>query len=408
MKPATASGETLHWDIFCNVIDNYGDIGVTWRLARQLVQEQHQQVQLWVDDLAALAMMCPDANADLDDQWLAGVRVRRWGKDGCKDGCKNGRKDWRQQPVADVVVEAFGCTIPEAYIEAMISHTNAGSSTPTLWLNLEYLSAESWVEECHGLPSRLGNQLQKYFFFPGFTPKTGGLLREADLITGRDRFQSSKDEQTAYLASRGVQPKPDARLISLFSYESPQLGSWLDELSHSEQPICLLVPQGRIVADVQRWLAVEHLGTGDHHTRGNLELYILPFTTQDDYDRLLWCCDFNIVRGEDSFVRAQWAGRPFLWHIYPQDEEVHLIKLRSFLELYTAGLSGPARHALERLWLDWNNHEALVSSWKELNVNWPEVHKNAQKWCILQGQQKNISQAIVTFAQERLLCGPRI
>ncbi|WP_187492385.1 elongation factor P maturation arginine rhamnosyltransferase EarP, partial [Pantoea agglomerans] len=22
------------WDIFCTVVDNYGDIGVTWRLAR--------------------------------------------------------------------------------------------------------------------------------------------------------------------------------------------------------------------------------------------------------------------------------------------------------------------------------------------------------------------------------------
>ena len=25
------------WDIFCSVVDNFGDIGVTWRLARQLV-----------------------------------------------------------------------------------------------------------------------------------------------------------------------------------------------------------------------------------------------------------------------------------------------------------------------------------------------------------------------------------
>jgi hypothetical protein len=23
----------LHWDIFCRVIDNFGDIGVCWRLA---------------------------------------------------------------------------------------------------------------------------------------------------------------------------------------------------------------------------------------------------------------------------------------------------------------------------------------------------------------------------------------
>jgi uncharacterized repeat protein (TIGR03837 family) len=387
MQPVATSSHPLRWDIFCSVIDNYGDIGVTWRLARQLVQEHQQIVQLWVDDLTALAMMCPTTDTDLCDQTIEGVRIRHW------------QPNWQPVPPAEVTVEAFGCNIPDAYLNAMVS-----SPTPSLWLNLEYLSAEGWVEECHGLPSKLTNNLQKYFFFPGFSPKTGGLLREADVISRRDQLQGNADAQRAYLASRGVFPQLGAMTISLFSYESPQLASWLDELSRSHHPICLLVPQGRVLADLQRWLGVDPLRAGDHHSRGALDIDVLAFSTQDDYDRLLWCCDFNIVRGEDSFIRAQWSGQPFLWHIYPQDEAVHLVKLQSFLDLYTQDLSETAKNALQRLWLNWNNHEVLTSSWQELIVNWPELQRNAQQWCNLQIKKKNLAQTIVAFTQERLLC----
>lgn len=389
MKFAAARSCPLRWDIFCNVIDNYGDIGVTWRLARQLVQEHQQQVQLWVDDLSAVAMVCPGASVGISDQTIAGVRVRHW------------TQDWQPAPIADVLVEAFGCTIPQAYLNAM-----ASSPTPALWLNLEYLSAESWVDECHGLPSKLGNQLQKYFFFPGFTPKTGGLLREADLIARRDQFQRDADEKRSYLTGRGVCPKPDAMLISLFSYENPQLASWLEALSSSQRPICLLVPQGRILADLQRWLNVDRLNAGDHHCRGTLDVHVLAFSTQDDYDRLLWCCDFNVVRGEDSFIRAQWSGQPFLWHIYPQDEDVHLEKLQSFLDLYLQGVSNPAQSALQGLWRNWNTHENLAHHWRELVKNWPEAQENAQKWCNLQIKRENLAQTIVAFTQDRLSCRP--
>ncbi|MBY0444112.1 MAG: elongation factor P maturation arginine rhamnosyltransferase EarP, partial [Burkholderiales bacterium] len=40
---------TVRWDIFCRVIDNYGDIGVCWRLARQLSFEHGFAVRLMVD-----------------------------------------------------------------------------------------------------------------------------------------------------------------------------------------------------------------------------------------------------------------------------------------------------------------------------------------------------------------------
>src|SRR5690606_4716652 len=123
----------------------------------------------------------------------------------------------------------------------------------------------------------------------------------------------------------------------------PGLAGWLDVLAKDGRATHLLVPEGRILGDAQRWLGVTSLSAGDIQVRGALTVQVIAFMRQEQYDHLLWCCEFNAVRGEDSFVRAQWAGRPLLWHIYRQDEDIHLDKLDAFLELYTAALSPAAK-----------------------------------------------------------------
>ncbi|MDH5612025.1 MAG: elongation factor P maturation arginine rhamnosyltransferase EarP [Gammaproteobacteria bacterium] len=379
------------WDIFCSVIDNFGDIGVTWRLARQLVAEHDQAVRLWVDDLDALCRLCPEANAEDAVQRLRGVEVHRW------------PQDWPPVPVADVVIEAFACQLPAVYIDAMTQR-----ATPPLWLNLEYLSAEDWVAGCHGLPSPQLNGLQKFFFFPGFTPQTGGLLRETGLIEQRQRFQQDPANRQQFLQRLGINIEPEACLISLFAYENPALASWLEAMAAAGRPTHLLVPEGRIIADLQRWLGVDHLTTGDLHSRGTLTVQIIPFLSQDDYDRLLWSCDFNAVRGEDSFVRAQWAGRPLLWHIYPQQENAHLHKLEAFLKLYSAGLSAVASAALLAQWRAWNSAQDMQESWQAILEVLPELTEQAENWCQQLAGQINISAALVNFHLNWLKCPPKV
>ncbi|MCS3513167.1 elongation factor P maturation arginine rhamnosyltransferase EarP [Pseudomonas grimontii] len=368
------------WDIFCSVVDNYGDIGVTWRLARQLVAEQRCEVRLWVDDLRAFERMCPDIDVRLDQQWQEGVDVRHW------------PSTWSSAPAADVVIAAFACQLPPDYMEAMA----ARERTP-LWMNLDYLSAEDWVVGCHRLPSVKFKGVQKYFFFPGFRPGTGGLLREAGLLEQRQAFQQDADAQRQFLQALGVFPAAGARLISLFAYENAGLASWLDVLSTDGRITHLLVPEGRILGDVQHWLGVEGLSVGDVHQHGALTVQALPFVRQEQYDRLLWCCDFNAVRGEDSFVRAQWAGRPLLWHIYRQDEDIHLDKLDAFLDLYTAALSPAAKVALVELWQTWNTDGDMAQPWKMLLEHWPELSQHAQTWCLEQGLQADLATALVQF-----------
>ena len=369
----------MKWDIFCAVVDNYGDIGVTWRLARQLVAEHGLAVRLWVDDLTAFAHLCPTLDLQLAVQQQAGVEVRHW------------PRAWQPVEVPDVVIEAFACNLPDQYVGAM-----ASCERRPLWLNLEYLSAEDWVAGCHGLPSPQPGGLQKFFFFPGFVEGTGGLLRDADLLAERDRLQVDHEAQAAFLSRLGVVRQEQAQLISLFAYENAGLGEWLDVLSTAEQPTQLLVPQGRILADVQAWLGALP-APGDRCQRGNLHLQVLPFMAQADYDRLLWCCDFNAVRGEDSFIRAQWAARPLLWHIYRQEEGAHWDKLKAFLALYRQGLSTSADAALVKLWTAWNAGEGMAEAWSEVQRNWQELQKHARRWCAQQAARPDLASALVQF-----------
>ncbi|EQB8040824.1 hypothetical protein BWQ95_14065 [Aeromonas hydrophila] len=363
------------WDIFCCVVDNFGDIGVTWRLARQLKQEgalpihgNEVQVRLWVDDLASFARICPGLDPAQDSQWVDGIHIQHWHDTLPADTLP-----------ARVVIEAFACQLPAPFIERMAEQM-ASQPRPPCWINLEYLSAESWVEDCHALasPQRVGNQsLNKYFFFPGFTARTGGLLCERGLISDRERWQQDEAGLAAYWASLGLPPKQEHELrVSLFTYESAALTSLVESWCQSATPVTLLLPLGRSLNDVLTGAglaaAIPTAKAGALLQAGNLTIKLLPMTNQAGYDRLLWSCDLNLVRGEDSFVRAQWAARPFLWHIYPQEEQAHMVKLDGFLDHYLAELP-PATgqwlrgfsHALNQgencrdWWAQWPEHAAI-------------------------------------------------
>ncbi|HDX8352976.1 TPA: elongation factor P maturation arginine rhamnosyltransferase EarP [Aeromonas dhakensis] len=372
------------WDIFCCVVDNFGDIGVTWRLARQLkqegalpAQESEVQVRLWVDDLASFARICPGLDPALESQWVDGIHIQHWHDTLPADTIP-----------ARVVIEAFACELPAPFVAQM-----ASQPSPPCWLNLEYLSAESWVEDCHGLasPQRLESQslgslsLNKYFFFPGFTARTGGLLCERGLIVERERWQQDEAGLNAYWASLGLPPKQEHELrVSLFTYESAALTSLVESWCQSATPVTLLLPLGRSLNDVLTGAglaeAIPTAQAGDLLRSGNLAIKLLPMTDQAGYDRLLWSCDLNLVRGEDSFVRAQWAARPFLWHIYPQEEQAHMVKLDGFLDHYLAELPTATdqwlrgfSHALNQgenireWWAQWPDHAAI---WQQHGRHW--------------------------------------
>jgi uncharacterized repeat protein (TIGR03837 family) len=352
-------------DIFCNVVDNYGDIGVCWRLARQLANEYGLQVRLWVDDLASFAKLCPEADAAQERQRCRGVEVRRWSH------------EFPSVEPAALVIGAFACALPEGYVAAM-----ASQAREPVWINLEYLSAEGWVETHHRLPSPHPKlPLTKYFFFPGFTDRTGGLLLESDLLGRRDAFLSDMTAQRTYWQGLGVPERQPGELrVSLFGYENPAIESLLQVWEQGRQPVTCLLPEGRSVPQVAAFFRQTGGKSGDIWHRGQLRVHVLPFVEQERYDELLWACDVNFVRGEDSCVRAQWAAKPFIWQIYPQHDGVHLEKLQAFMNLYCSGLSEGASRAVRTLWMDWNRGEPAGQAWLDFLSCREELQTRARVW----------------------------
>lgn len=306
------AGQRL-WDIFCRVIDNHGDAGVCWRLSADLASRGHA-VRLWIDDPAPLGFMAP--------QGAAGVEVIRW--DAAAPDHDPG----------DIVIEAFGCDPPARFVDRM-----AARQAAPVWINLEYLSAEGWVERSHGLPSPQRNGLVKWFYFPGFNERTGGLLREPGLLAAREAF-----DRAAWLDSQGLRPQPGERVAVLFCYDNPGLADFI--AAWGRQPTLLLAAPGFAQRQVE---ALQLPPT--------VRARVLPWLDQSGFDRLLWSADLNVVRGEDSILRAVWAGAPFVWHIYPQDDGAHGPKLQAFLDLLNRDASPAEGHALTQLWRRFNGLE---------------------------------------------------
>ena len=313
------------WDIFCKVIDNFGDIGVCWRLAADLAA-RGQRVRLWVDDASALAWMAPAG--------CMGVQVLTW-TDLLDTSCLD-------STVCDVLIEAFGCEIAPEFIAscARIYSANATNYPKPLWINLEYLSAEPYVARSHGLTSLVNGGpaagWRKVFYYPGFTPGTGGLLREPDLLSRQAAF-----DRTAWLNQQRIDWQGET-LVSMFCYEPPALAQLIAELAQNGlhgRAVRLLVAAGRATEAVKALEASKNLRNNNeialkpHKNAGKqLAISYLPQLSQVDFDHLLWACDINFVRGEDSMVRAIWASKPFVWQIYPQDDGAHGAKLAAFLD----------------------------------------------------------------------------
>jgi uncharacterized repeat protein (TIGR03837 family) len=374
VAPSLLRDRIPRWDLFCSVVDNYGDAGVAWRLARQLASEHGADVALFIDDLGALARIVPGLRADADRQSANGVEILRWFGSRVELIATNHRP-------ADFVVEAFGCGLPAAYLVAMTERARA-----PVWINLEYLSAEPWIDGCHGLASRHPRlPLERYFYFPGFTAKSGGLLRERGLFADREAFRAHPDAQAALWRSLGVDPPAmDTLVVSLFCYPSRAIAWLLDAWSEGDREMICVVPEGIAAEAIYDWSEGEPPRPGAPRARGRLCIYSVPFVPQGDYDRLLWSCDVNFVRGEDSFVRAQWAALPLAWQAYPQADAAHLAKVAAFLDRYCIGLPLAATDALRAFTDAWNDPavdpRCAASLWPAMLACRPALDAHARAW----------------------------
>lgn len=384
--------KAVHWDVFCAVIDNFGDIGICWRLSRQLVSEHDIKLRLWVDDLISFQKICPQVDPKAHEQVIDGVVICLW----------SAQTNWQLVTVPDVVIEALACTIPQPYQQRM-----AARNVMPLWINLEYLSAEPWVEGCHGLASPQPQlALNKYFFFPGFTAATGGLLQEQHLAAERDAFMGCSQQQALFWHKLGVIEFYQYQYkISLFAYEHSQLADLLQCWQQSEQPILCVVPEGALANQVRQLLPRLELTAAQAEPCmvGNLALKIIPFMPQPDYDSLLWACDINFVRGEDSIIRAHWAAKAFVWQIYRQEQEAHIIKLQAFLQLYCQNMPLKLQQVLQNVYLAWNSQQPLAMVWLDFIEVLPEIAEFNHKWQQQLSLNGDLARNLVHFVENKFI-----
>ena len=390
------------WDIFCRVIDNHGDLGVCWRLARGLAGAG-ERVRLWVDEPAALAWMAPAG--------AAGVRLMPWPPAGAGPGTEpdpapasSNANGWPAP--GDVVVEAFGCDPPPAFVAAM-----AATVPPPVWINLEYLSAEPYAARSHGLRSPQsagpGRGLDKWFFYPGFGDQTGGLLH-GDRASLSPRALPERAEWAAALGLtrplRLPAGQPDdlfanlrhnmpvalpaaERLMLLFGY--PQ-GPWtgLFAALAGQGHWRLLVPPGGLQDSLAEQALEPPVG---------LAWQALAALSQPEFDSLLAGCDLVLVRGEDSFVRAQLAGdAPFLWQIYAQPDGAHVAKLDAFLALYLASAAPALARPLAQLFRAVNG----LADWPQAWPDWALWQAHQRSWRLAQLARPDLVSALLGFVEQ--------
>jgi len=324
---------------------------VVWRLAKALTYESCQDAthcykfRLIIDNLTAFNAICPHVDPRQALQSLCippvegiteplSVLILAWDND----------YTTMQQDNPTVVIETFACGIPDWY---SLSFQNPANLQTRLHIQLDYLSAESWVKDVHLLPSLSSiPAIRKIRFMPGFNSPTGGLIHDLHFMRACAFWQTKIDSspwnhRTSHIRCAIDSPLANARRnlltslgipltdkqtqscwIPVFTYEH-DYHPFFTALAQLPFEVLILLPDGRATPHVlQAW----------SDSIRKVSLVRLPFVSQESWDEILLSSDFPIIRGEESWARATLAGRAFLWQAYVQAEDHQLIKVKAFLK----------------------------------------------------------------------------
>ena len=338
-------------DIFCQVIDNYGDVGVAYRLAREFKRVYpNKKLRFVINQTEELNLIRKSEDIEI-------ILYKDFSK---------------IENSADLIIESFGCEIPKEYMDKALKNSK-------LIINLEYFSAEKWVDDFHLQESFLGGNLKKYFFIPGLSEKSGGILLDNEFLERKKKVKANKEY---YLEKFGIKGKYDL-IGSVFSYEK-NFDSLIEELKKLDKKVILL-----ILSEKTQKNFIKYFDNGNNYDK--IKFVKLPFFTYDKYEELLALCDFNLVRGEDSFVRALLLGKPFLWHIYPQDENTHIKKLESFLEKYCSN-----NKELKQTFINYNINKDDFSYFFK---NFKEIEKYNKNYANYLIKNCNLMEKLINFIE---------
>ena len=362
-------------DIFCHVIDNFGDAGFVYRFATEMkLAFPSCRIKVFIDNVAVLAA--------IDSRIVTGSLTQEHDGIVFVDSSMLDEERVDALGCADVLVEALGCYTPECYLEKALF-------TSPLIVNLEYLSAEQWVEECHLKESLLPKgTAKKYFFMPGFTKSTGGVIFNSRVQQNKKEIIAGRIAIINDLLHRcGITlPVAEGQLIgTVFTYERG-FDTFVLDLKHLDREVLLLCFGRKSRSGMEQTLSRlggAGRGEGAFLMLGNIRIVFMPFITQGEYDTLLSCADFNLVRGEDSLVQAIGAGKPFIWNAYLQDDKYQRVKVEAFCA------------AFQRYF----NDETVFASYRELMMRFNDAatetagQTTSEQYCLFFRDLKKIEYA---------------
>ena len=338
-------------DIFCEVVDNYGDVGVAYRLARGFKRiYPDKKLRFIINQMEEINLIKKSDDIEIVSY---------------KDISKI-------ESSADLILETFGCEIPKEYMDKALENSK-------FIINLEYFSAETWVDDFHLQESFLGGKLKKYFFIPGLSEKSGGVLLDNEFLERKKKVEENKEY---YLEKFGINEKYDL-IGSVFSYEK-NFDSLIEELKKLDKKILLL-----ILSEKTQKNFIKYFDNNNNYDK--IKIVKLPFFTYDKYEELLALCDFNLVRGEDSFARALLLEKPFLWHIYPQEENIHIKKLEGFLEKYC-----PNNKELKETFINYNINKDDFSYFFK---NFKEIEEYNKSYANYLRENCNLMKKLIKFIE---------
>lgn len=302
-------------DIFCEIIDNFGDIGVVYRISKELKKIfQNVRIRIVLNRLEEFKAINKKVK-DTDYQEIDGLI--------CVTE-KYVKENMESFGVSDVFIEAFGCNVPEEYVKAAKENSK-------LWINLEYLSGEKWIEDFHLCESLIDSKtLKKIFFMPGFSEKSGGVIIDSGFLERMKFGKENRDEVfKKYFKDFDLK---DKFIGTIFSYEK-NFENLLETLKNYEKETILLLmgeKTQKSFSEILKKNLTEDYGNIVKY--GKITMIYSDFFSQEEYEEIISASDFNFTRGEDSFVRGIILGKPFMWHIYLQEEKAHMDKIKAFTE----------------------------------------------------------------------------
>ena len=295
----------MYITVLCKVVDNYGDIGVCWRMCRRLKKIAPQNtISLVVDNFESFGKIEPRvirqnviarSEATRQSIQIEGIDIYNWNDDyNCHKVfyANDGER-------LSIILECFQCGRPD-WMEKILFEEKLQRTVQIIMI--DYLTAEKYAEDFHCLKSLTRSaKVQKVNFMPGFTPKTGGLII---------------DDEWSHLPQWNEKGP-----VLVFTYT---MGKGLLENVGSLRSLSL--------------------------SKGPL-LKPLPFMPQPEWDKMMQQCSALIIRGEESMSRACLSGIPFIWQAYPQSEEYQLVKVKALLERMRPHFEEEAFAIVEKAWM---------------------------------------------------------